>query len=97
MNDLARLILLQDVLTVLMAGHILWVLRRAFGRSSVSPVILLLPVCVLAWGAAWSYVPALSATRLTPLPLGQAGVMLLALAGLTAFWLSPQLSGLGMT
>lgn len=89
MSDLSRLILLQDVLTVVMVAHVVRALRQAFGRSSVSPAILLLPVVALAWGAAWSYVPALAATRLTPPPLGQAGVILVALAGLVAFWIGP--------
>lgn len=89
MSDLSRLILLQDVLTVLMIAHVVWALRQVFGRTAVSPAILVAPGLVLAWGAAWSFVPALAATRLAPPPLGQAGVILLALAGLSAFWLSP--------
>jgi hypothetical protein len=89
MSDLSRLILLQDVLTVLMVGHVVWALRQIFGGPSVSPTILFVPGLVLAWGAAWCFVPALAATRLAPPPLGQAGVMLLTLAALIAFWLSP--------
>jgi hypothetical protein len=89
MSDLSRLLLVQDGLTVLMVAHIVWALRQVFGRPSVSIAILLAPVVVLAWGAAWSYVPALAVMRLAPPPLGQAGVILLAVAGLIAFWLSP--------
>lgn len=89
MTDLARLILLQDVLTVVMVGHVVWALRHVFGKPSVSLAILLMPLVLLAWGAAWSYVPTLSALRLAPPPLGQAGAILAALAALIAFWLGP--------
>jgi hypothetical protein len=89
MSDLDSLILLQDVLTVVLVAHVVWTLRNVFGRGNVSLAILSCPVVVLAWGAAWSYIPALSATRLAPPPFGQAGVILLSLMGLIGFWLSP--------
>jgi hypothetical protein len=88
-TDLARLILLQDLLTVVMVGHVCWTLRRVFGPGHVSAAILLIPLAALLWGALWSYVPALSAMRLAPPPLGQAGMILVLVAGLCAFWLVP--------
>ena len=89
MGDLAHLILLQDVLTVVLVAHVCWVLRRAFGIGNLSQAIVAAPLIALAWGALWSYVPALSAMRLAPPPLGQAGVIVLTLVGMTILWLSP--------
>lgn len=89
MTNLTFLIGLQDILTVLMVLHVCWALRQSFGPAATSRVILLMPLLALSWGAVWSYVPALSATRLAPPPLGQAGVILAALGVLTVFWLSP--------
>ncbi|MGB0497914.1 MAG: hypothetical protein ACPGID_06205 [Rubricella sp.] len=89
MSDLERLILLQDILTGVLVAHVVWALRCVFGGPNVSLAILSCPVVVLAWGAGWSYIPALSATRLAPPPLGQSGVILFSLVGLIGFWLSP--------
>lgn len=89
MSDLTRLILLQDVLTVALVVHACWALRRAFGVGYLSQAIVAAPLIALAWGALWSYVPALSAMRLAPPPLGQAGVIMITLVGMTALWLSP--------
>ncbi|MCC1480442.1 hypothetical protein [Roseibaca sp. Y0-43] len=89
MSDLARLILLQDVLTLALVAHACWALRLVFGKALISRWIVLAPVATLLWGALWSYVPALGAMRLAPPPLGQAGVILIALIGLSALWLGP--------
>jgi hypothetical protein len=89
MSALLLLILLQDGLTIILICHVIIVLRRIFGPADVSWPILLLPLLLLLWGAAWSYVPSLAATRLAPPPLGQVGVILAALAVAVLFWLSP--------
>ena len=89
MTGLEFLIALQDVLTVLMVGHVCWALRRVFGVGTTPLPILLMPLFALVWGAVWAYVPVLSAMRLAPPPLGQAGVILAAVVVLSLYWLTP--------
>ena len=89
MTGLQVLIALQDVLTLLMVGHVCWALLRVFGAGRTPLPILMMPVLALVWGAAWAYVPGLSAMRLAPPPLGQAGVILAAVVVRSLFWLTP--------
>ncbi|MCJ8336417.1 MAG: hypothetical protein MJH10_19645 [Epibacterium sp.] len=88
-KEIAAMVVVQDVLIVIMAVHILSLLRKSFGFTKMHYPFYLVPIIGLAWGAVWSYAPFLVAQRLQPPPFGQAGAILLLVLASSAFWLSP--------
>jgi hypothetical protein len=86
---IASLVSAIDWLMPVTFATIWWALCRGRVEGPSAPWLALPLVLALAWGALWSFVPALAAQRLQPPPTGQAGAILALLTALIGLLLIP--------
>jgi hypothetical protein len=78
-----------DLLMLVTVLSFFWVLKGA-RRAGASPAAMVVPLVIaLAWGTAWTFVPALAAARLAPPPGGQVLAIATTVLGLLSLQLRP--------
>jgi hypothetical protein len=83
------LVLATDLLMLFTVLSIWWTVRRARHEGPSGVMIAAALALALAWGAIWSFYPALSALRFLPPPDGQAGAILCLIVGLNLLRIFP--------
>jgi hypothetical protein len=78
---------MNDILVVVFFISYWQILRTANSAASRPALAGIILGCGLLWGAAWSFVPQLSALRLLPPPAGQAPIILISILSFTSLFM----------